>query len=96
MIGTHATARINLDGIQVDLGVSRDMPGALEEMVTPFRAALIEAKQVFGGSLESRYAIIAAGTSNTSGSGGSGMSNGMSMLLGRNPVGDGHKIARRH
>jgi predicted metalloprotease with PDZ domain len=88
MLGRHAIETIELGGIQVHLGVSHDLPGALEVMVDPFRTALVAAKQVFGGELESRYAIIAAASTSLSGSGGSGLSNGMSMLLGRNPVDD--------
>lgn len=88
MLGTHATSRITVGDVELDLGVSSDLPDAIETMVPAFRTALGEAANIFGGTPKSRYGILAARDPNPWNSSGSGFDNGMSILLGQNPPDD--------
>ncbi len=89
MLGRHQTGRVDVGQISLDLGVAHDLPGAIDAMVDSFREALEEAKILFGGAPASRYGILAARLSQQPGnSSGSGLGNGMAVLLGNNPTED--------
>ena len=87
MLGTHQTGQVEVGQISLDLGVAQDLPGAIDAMVGPFEEALEEAMLIFGGAPASRYGILAA-RNQRSGQSGSGLGNGMAVLLGRNPSDD--------
>jgi len=88
MMGLHENENLTVNGIDLEIGVAADLPGAMEAMREPFQMALREATDLFGGAPAGRYAILAAkkykGPPNSQA--GSGLGNGMSVLFGRNPA----------
>ena len=86
LIGTFQHAEFTVGNSTVEIGVSHELPGAIEPMVACFRTALEEARTIFGGTPRQRYAIITADLRVGNGTSGTGLGSGMAVLVSDNPA----------